>query len=170
MVRLYLLRHAKSSWDEDGDDFDRPLADRGREAIARMAPFIAAQGYEPAVIACSSALRARETLAALIPHLEGEIDVKLTRRIYDADPENLLEDIRGTGGTANSLMVVGHNPAMEEVAGLLASEGEGDALRRMQEKFPTAALAVIEFDAPRWDEVGPGAGRLVAFHTPKSIG
>ncbi|ESR26756.1 SixA phosphatase family protein [Lutibaculum baratangense] len=169
MLRLYLLRHAKSSWDDaEVQDFDRPLAERGLKAAEAMAAFIAREGYLPAVIACSSARRARQTLQPLIGHLSGEVDIRLTRRIYDADPQDLLDALRATGGTATSLMMIGHNPTFEDLAALLAPGGDGEALSRMRQKFPTAALAVIEFEAARWDEVGPGAGRLVAFHTPKS--
>ena len=138
MLRLYLYRHAKAaSAEAGGDDFDRPLTERGRSDAGAMATFL---------------------------------DVKLTRRLYEASAEDLLDGLRGTGGTANAILMVGHNPGLEELAAVLAPEGDADALAAMHEKFPTAALAAITFDAPRWNEIGPGAGRLVAFHTPQSIG
>ncbi|MEJ8574415.1 histidine phosphatase family protein [Microbaculum marinum] len=171
MLRLMLLRHAKSSWDVPGKaDFDRPLNERGRAAAPRMASYMAENGLLPERIVCSAALRAVETLALVLPPISADMEIILSRRLYEADGEGYLTAVREAGGTAASLLLVGHNPAMEDVAGLLAPVGDAVALAEMHEKFPTAGLAVIDFDGPRWSDVGPGAGRLIAFHTPKSIG
>jgi phosphohistidine phosphatase len=170
MLRLLLLRHAKSSWSDPAQaDFDRPLIGRGREAAPAMAKFMALNGLLPQRVVCSTAQRSRETLALMLPHISADMDVTLTRRLYEADGEGYLTAVRTAAGTANTLMLVGHNPAMEDLAMVLAPTGDDKALAQLREKFATCGLAVIEFDNPRWDSAGPGAGHLIAFHTPKSI-
>ena len=170
MLKLLLLRHAKSSWADPGKtDFDRPLNSRGRAAAPAMGAFIAANGLVPQRIVCSTARRARETLALILPHIATDLEATFTRRLYEADGEGCLKAARDAGGTSNTLLLVGHNPAMEDAAMVLAPTGDPGSLMLLREKFPTCGLAVIEFEGPRWDAVGPGGGRLVAFHTPKSI-
>jgi len=169
MLRLLLLRHAKSSWSDPAKpDFDRPLNSRGRAAAPMMGRFMADNGHVPQRVICSTAQRARETLALILPNFVSDMEVSFTRRLYEADGEGYLKAVQ-SGGTANTLMLVGHNPSMEDVAMILAPDGDAAGLRLLREKFPTCGLAVIEFDAPRWSETGPGGGRLAAFHTPKAI-
>jgi phosphohistidine phosphatase len=93
--------------------------------------------------------------------------VRLTRGIYEASADDLLGLIRQWGGTARSLLLIGHNPAIEDLAQSLAPSGDEPALTRLAAKFPTAALAVIDFGAAEWSEIGSGAGRLAAYHTPE---
>jgi phosphohistidine phosphatase len=170
MLRLMLLRHAKSSWDTSGQpDFDRPLNERGRGAAPAMAAYMAVNGLMPARILCSAAQRAKETLALMLPHLDGDIDICIARRLYQADAPGYLEAMREFGSTEMSLMVIGHNPATEDIAHILAPVGDAAGLAAMKEKYPTAGLAVIGFDVPRWPDIGPGTGRLISFLTPKSI-
>lgn len=171
MIRLLLLRHAKSSWTAGAaDDFDRPLNARGQRDAPKLGAFMAGNDTMPGRILCSSARRTRETLAGLLPHLAGDLEVCLTRRLYDADAAGYLEAIREFGMTAPTLLVVGHNPSVEELAEVLAPIGDAEGLRAMQTKYPTSGLAVVDFDVARWAEVGPGGGRLAAFHTPRTIG
>lgn len=170
MPRLLLLRHAKSSWENAGQgDFDRPLNGRGRSTAPAMGEFMAARGLLPQRVVCSAAQRARETFALILPHLAADMEITVTRRLYEADGEGYLKAIRTAGGTAETLLLVGHNPAMEDVAAILAVAGEAMALAEMQSKFPTCGLAVIDFDGPRWSDAGPGAGRLTGFHTPANL-
>lgn len=171
MPRLLLLRHAKSSWEDPSrTDFERPLNGRGRASAPAMGEFMARRGLLPQRVVCSGAQRALETFALILPHLSADMDITVTRRLYEADGEGYLKAIRTAGGTAGTMLLVGHNPAMEDVAAILAVAGEATALAQMQSKFPTCGLAVIDFDGPRWRDVGPGAGRLTGFHTPASIG
>jgi phosphohistidine phosphatase len=164
-MRLYLLRHAKSSRITPGStDFDRPLSEEGRMEMERMAQVMVRSGYQPGRITCSTAQRARETLAPLLPRLRAEMDICLTRRIYEADAAALLAEVRMRAGDAESLMLIGHNPAMAELARLLVAEEE-----RLDGSFPTAALAVIELRSASWGEVQPSQGRLAAFHTPAEL-
>lgn len=171
MPRLLLLRHAKSSWADPGrSDFDRPLNARGRASAPALGAFMAAHDLVPQRVVCSAAQRARETFALIMPHLAADMEITVTRKLYEADGEGYLTAIRTAGGTAATLLLVGHNPAMEDVAAVLAVAGDAMALAEMQSKFPTAGLAVIDFDGPRWADIGPGAGRLEGFHTPATIG
>lgn len=170
MLRLLLLRHAKSQWEQPGlADIDRPLNGRGRKAADLMGRFMAREGLLAPRVLCSAAQRTRETMAALLPHLPGDADICVSRRLYEADGARYLEAIREFGATAPSVMLIGHNPAIEDVAHLLAPIGDAVALAEMQVKYPTCGLAVIDFDAPRWSETGPGGGVLAAFHTPRSV-
>lgn len=171
MLRLLLLRHAKSSWDEpDLADFDRPLNQRGRAAADAMGAFMEGRGMMPSRILCSAARRARETLACVLPHLSGDIDICIAERLYESDAPGYLTAVREYGGTDLTVMLIGHNPATEEFAHVLAPVGDAAGIAALRNKFPTAGLVVIGFDLPQWRDIGPGEGRLISFHTPKTIG
>lgn len=170
MLRLLLLRHLKSSWDDPATaDFDRPLNARGRAAGPVLGSHMAEHGLLPSRILCSAALRARETLALLLPHLSGDIDVCLAAKLYQADAPGYLTAIRAYGGADPTVMLIGHNPSVEDLAQVLAPVGDAAGLAAMKSKYPTGGLAVFGFDLPQWRDIGPGAGRLIAFHTPKSL-
>lgn len=172
MPRLLLLRHAKSSWDDvSADDFDRPLSGRGRAAAPVMASHIVAHGLAPDRILCSSARRTRETLAALLPHLDEDVDIRLGRDLYLAGEDRMIDQIRAHGGSATTLLVIGHNPGLQETALALLAEAEDDgdtSIRaRIAEKFPTAGLVVIDFPAVKWVDIEPKSGRAIAFFRPR---
>ena len=117
MLRLLLYRHAKSDWaDASLDDIDRPLNSRGRAAARAMAGYIASEKLLPDLILCSTALRTRETLSRLIPHLNRETDIRLRRDLYWQGDDVYSTAIRTGGGTVQSLMIIGHNPATEGTA------------------------------------------------------
>jgi phosphohistidine phosphatase len=170
MLTLSLLRHAKSSW-EDGslEDFDRPLAKRGETAAPRMGAFMAAHGLAPQLILCSPAVRTRQTLDLVVPHLPGQPTVVYQDDFYLAAPSVLLARLRKVGGKIGHVMVVGHNPGMQGLAVALAGEGEARMLQALSGKFPTAGLAVIRFKVRSWAKVGHGTGRLELFATPKML-
>jgi phosphohistidine phosphatase len=170
-LRLYLMRHAKSSWDDPGTaDFDRPLNERGRRAAAEMGALMAAKGYVPDRILCSNATRAQQTLAGVLGELPTTPEIIHTRGIYEADTARLLQLIRTSGSASAALMMIGHNPGIGELAQELAGGGNLAAVGRVQAKFATAALAVLSFTGSRWEEISRGAGRLDAFHTPARHG
>jgi phosphohistidine phosphatase len=136
MRTLYLLRHAKSSWDDPAlADRDRPLAKRGRKAAKRIARHLRDEGIEPDLVLCSSSVRTLQTLERI--GLEGEVEDGL----YGASAAELLDRLREVPSDVESVMLIGHNPGLE---GLLA-ELSGER----PDKFPTAALATLEFDG-RW--------------------
>lgn len=171
MLTLMLLRHAKSSWEDARlDDFDRPLAPRGTKAAQAMAQHLKGALPVPETIVCSPAQRARETLAHLLPALSGEMDIVMDRALYDlGSPRALWKHVVNLGIVRERLMLVGHNPLLEGLAALLAGEGEDEAMAAMREKYPTGALAVIEFQAKEWAEVAAGSGRLTGFVRPRDL-
>lgn len=169
--RLCLLRHAKSSWDDARlADFDRPLARRGREAAPRIARWMAEAGLRPDHVLCSPALRTRQTWEIVQPSLGPQAEARFCRTIYEAPWERLLTALRGVPAAAHTVLMIGHNPGMEDLANLLAgAESDTQALAVMRRKFPTAALALFDVPDAAWPELGPGCARLGAFVRPKDI-
>ena len=166
MKRLFLLRHAKSSWDDPGlDDHDRPLAARGRRASALIAEHLRREQIEPALVLCSSARRTRETLERVTPQLDPA-EVRIERGLYGASSEDLLQRLRRVPDEVESVMLVGHQPAIQELALDLASGGS--ELEQVKAKFPTAALATLTF-AGAWSELGHRGAELVAYVRPKQL-
>jgi len=173
MLTLTLLRHAKSNWDDPSlEDFDRPLGRRGRDAAPKMGKALAARGLKPDLIVCSSAVRARQTLELVLDAFGSPTPhVVYDDAIYMAMPEVLLARLRAHAGSdaPRHVMIVGHNPGLEELALMLAVRGPAAERGRMAEKFPTASAAVITFDAGDWGGVAPGSGKLELFLTPKQL-
>jgi phosphohistidine phosphatase len=163
---LYLLRHAKSSWDDPGlADHERPLAPRGRRDGERVAEYLGREEIEPELVLCSSAARAQETLELVRPAL-GSSTVVVEDELYAASSDRLLARIRLVPEEVASVMVIGHNPGLEELALGLASTG--DELGRLEEKFPTAALATLVL-SPAWAALAPGDATLAAYVVPKQL-
>ena len=155
MKRLYLLRHAKSSWDDpDLADHDRPLSARGRRAADAIGRHLRAEGIEPELVLCSSSTRTRETLARI-----GLRTDEVERELYGASATELIARLRELPPSTESVLVIGHNPGMHDLA--LALTGEpGD-------KYPTGALATIDVDD--WSTIAPGSGRLIDFVRPREL-
>jgi len=170
--RLLLLRHAKA---ERGgaDDLKRVLDKRGIKDSARMGRFLHEDIYIPELILCSNSTRTRETLEHLLPELGATPKIEYLAELYLAEPELILALIRKAPDSAGSLMIVGHNPGLEHCALALASVPLERKLRKrydaMDEKFPTCALAVIDFAIEAWRDVVPGLGELDAFVRPKDL-
>lgn len=174
MRTLMLLRHAKSSWEQPGlDDFDRPLAPRGREAAPRIGRHLQEAGPLPERVLCSAALRARQTwdlvAAELEPAARGEVDLVFMDELYLATPARMLDVLAGVGDEISRLMLVGHNPGMEVLASRLIGSGPKDLRKRMEKKFGTAALALIEFESAGWGDLRERSGQLVRFVRPKDL-
>lgn len=165
--RLLLLRHAHSSWAVAGQrDHQRPLDDRGR----REAPLVGAAFQRLGIpidrIVVSTATRAQETLALVRPFLPGLVETTTSDDLYALGPEAYIAAARHSG--VASLLLIGHNPMIDEVVTSLAPEGEAEALEALRMGFPTAGLAIIEFAAPL-AEIAPSTGRLAALLAPKRI-
>jgi phosphohistidine phosphatase len=161
--QLFLLRHAKSSWDDaDLADRDRPLAPRGRRATKLMAQHLRDEKISPALVLCSSARRTRETLEGVEP--AG--DVRIEDELYGASGTELLERLRQVPDTTESVMLIGHNPAIQELT--LGLAGGGERRADVERKFPTGALATLTVPG-EWQELAPGSAELVAFVTPKKL-
>lgn len=164
MARLFLLRHAKAGWAEPGmRDFDRPLDRTGIEDAVATGVAMGAHDVRPDLVICSTARRARQTLEAI----SGNVDVGrvlFTDGLYSTDASGYVDIVR-EAPVAESLLLVGHNPMMEDVAFALAGDGEEEAKSSMASGFPTSGLAVIRFPGPLSD-AAPGKGYLELFVTP----
>jgi phosphohistidine phosphatase len=170
MPRLLLLRHAKSSWDDaEVDDFDRPLNSRGRRSAPLMGRHCAQHNLVPQAILCSAARRTRETLSGLIPYLAGDIDIRILRDLYMTSQDRHLDHIRGLSDASRTAMLIGHNPTMQDLAVRLIGSGNPSLIAEIEDKFPTAAVAVIDFDLRTWREVADKTGRVVAFFRPREL-
>lgn len=168
------MRHAKSSWDDPVlDDFDRPLGPRGRKAARRMGGYIEREGLTPDLVVCSAARRAHETWRLAREEIGGEVRSNVTRSLYLASPDRLLRAIRRAPDGAGRLLVIAHNPGIQELAVRLdadADDGRGSGPSAgMRAKFPTAALAVLSIDARSWSETAGGRARLVKFVCPRRV-
>lgn len=168
MPRLWLLRHAKSSWDEPGlDDHDRPLAPRGLDAAARVAGYLERETIRPSLVVCSSARRARETLSAVLPSLGTDLTVRIDPDLYTFSGARLLEVVLGFPDACEEVMLIGHNPAIEDLAATLARAGE--RLETLRAKYPTAGLAGLDLDVASWADVAPGRAKLATFVVPRQL-
>src|SRR5580704_16899379 len=180
--KLVLLRHAKSAW-PDVPDHERPLAGRGIRAAPVMGRWLRDAGLVPDQVLCSTARRARETWQFAQAGLAATPPVSFEDRIYDATATELLALIREVPPATGTLLLVGHNPAIEDLALMLAAAsgaarpgaagpGSGTAssgdLERMRAKFPTAAIAVLQ-PAGTWRALAQGRARLTAFVTPHDL-
>jgi len=169
MLRLMLLRHAKSDWSVAGAaDHDRTLNARGRAAATLMGQYIARERLLPSAILCSSAERTRETCDRVTKEFSRTVPVHFERRLYEASPDRIIELISGTPNDETALMVIGHNPGMQLAALSLITEGNTKMRAKLAEKFPTAALAIIDFAISDWGGV-PAGGRLERFVIPREI-
>jgi phosphohistidine phosphatase len=167
--RLILFRHAKSEWPEGVNDHDRPIADRGKKAAPVMGVYLERHKLVPDLVLVSTARRAQETWARASRAIKTPIPLRNTREIYDATPAGLLDIIRGTGPDIRTLMIVGHNPGLEDLAKRLMKDSGGEPGERLRTKFPTAAIAVLSFDIRDWKDAAFETGSLDRFVTPKSI-
>jgi phosphohistidine phosphatase len=177
--RLLLLRHAKSAWPREVPDQDRPLAQRGRRDAPVAGRWLQQAGYVPDHVLCSPARRARETWQLAERELAVRPPVVYEPGVYAASASSLLGIVRRQPSAARTIVVVGHDPALPELALELAREDDhtesaaaaptpGSAFGRMQAKFPTAAIAVLELTAP-WAELGHGQAQMVNFVTPRDM-
>ncbi len=168
MLRLLLLRHAKSLWPASNlPDIDRPLAPRGVSAAASMARYIADRRFLPDTVLCSPARRTRETMAPLIPFLSDDVRIAITPDLYDQAGADYRAVIAENAGSAKELMVIGHNPAIQATALLFVGGGDPSLAADLAHKYPTGALAVLEFDTAGWAKLEPQGARIVAYIKPR---
>ncbi len=169
MKVLYLLRHAKSSWEDTGlADHDRPLTPRGKRAAAAIADHLRREGIQPALVLCSTARRARDTVKPLRRVLSDRAEVRFESALYAASSGELLGRLRSVAEPVPSVMLVGHNPGLQELGLRLARpSARRDVLER---KFPTGALAILEMDAASWRKVAEGPGELTSLILPRELG
>lgn len=167
--RLYLLRHAKSSWDApELADIDRPLAGRGRRDADAMSAYLQEQQIVPDLVLCSPARRARQTLKPLRRWLP-ERSIVIEDALYAAPADRLLRCVQEIDDATASAMLIAHEPGIRELALLLAGTGDQEQRARMEEKYPTCALAALAVSAHHWRSLAPGDADLRWFVTPKQL-
>jgi phosphohistidine phosphatase len=169
MPVLTLLRHAKSSWDDPVErDFDRPLNGRGWKAAERMGRYLADEGLAFDQVLASPALRVKQTIEGVEKGLGRPLRAQFDRRIYMASGVHLLDLVQAEAH-AERVLLIGHNPGLEDLLFLLVPE-DGGALRREAEaKYPTATLAEIAVDGVDWQGLREGCGRLTRFVRPRDL-
>ena len=161
MKTLLVLRHAKSSWDDSGlDDHDRPLNKRGRRDAPRMGELIEAEDLVPDLILSSTALRARQTAVLVADACGYQGEIMLEPDLYHAAPADYARTLSQAGGDAECVMVVGHNPGLQELVTVLSGACE---------RMPTATLACIEIELDDWQEAASVAGSLSGLWRPKEL-
>lgn len=170
MLRLLILRHAKSDWPSGYSDFDRPLAARGKIAAPMMGRYLKDEGLIPDLAIVSSAQRTVETWELVHPMLGETVPHRFEKRIYEAPYEHLVEVIKAVPDAVRTLLLVGHNPGSEELAEVMIGFGDRFAAQRMYKKYPTAGLCVLDFDMAHWSEIAERSARLDRFVTPASLG
>jgi len=169
MKRLLLLRHAKAVPSESGlSDRERPLAAKGREDADAMGCHLAARGEAPQYALCSPSLRTVETLDRVRGVLANSARIQIDEALYLASAGELLAYLGEIEPIASSALLVGHNPAIQQLACTLAVAGERDARERMARKFPPGACAVIGFDTDDWRDLSRG-GCLIDYRRPKDL-
>ncbi|MET8654110.1 MULTISPECIES: SixA phosphatase family protein [Nocardia] len=163
MVRtLILMRHGKSAYPDGVGDHERPLAPRGQREAGLAGHWLRETQPPIDAVRCSTATRTRETLAAT----GVTAPVVFEPGIYEASPRSLIELIQLSDDDVSTLLVIGHAPGMPWTAWELAGNRDSIPAIELSRKFPTSALAVLEFDRP-WAQLDPGAGDLVRFHIPR---
>ncbi len=161
MKNLLLLRHAKSSWkDPDLADFERPLNERGRKAAALVGSYIAEHGVSIDLIISSPAVRARQTIELLLRSAKRSVELRFDQLIYEGSPTRLLEIVSQIEDERKAVLLVGHNPGMEELLALLVG-GE--------QHMPTASLATVLLHTKKWDKVPGTKGELISFVKAKDL-
>jgi phosphohistidine phosphatase len=160
MPTLYLVRHAKSSWDDPTlADHDRPLAPRGLRNAATLAARLRAGNVVPELVLCSTAQRARETLAALLRVFAGETEILVESALYGSSEAELLARLHAVPETIGSVMIVAHNPGLEDLASRLGGVAA-------PERLPTAALVELSTGGP-WATLGKRPCRVLSSTVPR---
>ena len=170
MKSIYLLRHAKSSWDDNSlSDHDRPLSQRGRAAAPRIGAYMRGGGYLPDLVLCSTSTRTRQTLKAVLSELEVEPAVEFLEELYLAAPSEMLDLVTSVPDTVEAVLLVGHNPGTGMLAAALSGDGLPERMDLMRAKFPTTGLAIIDLSVDRWKDTTGGCGTLKEFVRPRDL-
>lgn len=170
MRRLILFRHAKAEPHESGkDDFDRQLVERGKSDAALIGTYMNRHGIVPDRVLVSTARRAQQTWELAASGLRPPPATHSEAKIYNASADELYSLVVSAPDSARTLMLVGHNPGLHELALTLVATGDLDTREKLREEFPTAAMAVIDFVFSSWSQLHPLGGRLERFVSPRTL-
>ncbi len=168
MLTLYLLRHAKSSWESDAlSDFDRPLNKRGRHDADELGRYMQKSDIHPDLVLLSSSKRTCETFQLMAAQLSPRPEAITSKKLYGASMAGIVAEIQNYGGSTAQLMVIAHNPGIEALAWHLTADDPTDALGTIKIKYPTSAMTTLTFDINAWTELTPQSGTLVNFTSPR---
>lgn len=161
MKTLYILRHAKSDWNDAAlSDFERPLNERGRKAAPLIGKTMKERNFVPQTIISSPAVRAKQTAELVRENAEIEGEINFDSRIYEANPQTLLEIVSEIEDANDAALIVGHNPGFETLVRILTGKIE---------PMPTAALAVVDLEIENWNQIFAAVGTLRDLLRPKEI-
>ena len=167
--RLYLLRHAKSSWaDTTLDDHDRPLAPRGEKALARLRRYLSAGHVAPTLVLCSSARRAVMTCEGIVAALPADTIVRIDDGLYSASSGQLLDRLRHLDDETAGVLLIGHNPELQSLAASLVGSGDDPLREQLASAFPTGALVTLKVSGA-WADLIPGTAELEDFVVPREL-
>ncbi len=169
MRRLLLLRHAKAAREAGGGDRERPLTRRGREDAARAGRYLVEENLIPDLAVVSDARRTRESLDCLMTAALRKFKILIDPELYLAEDFILLSELHKTPDAVRAMLVIGHNPGLAEFAWRVCGTGDSRARARLEVKYPTSGLCVIEFDERPWSDIKWGDGRLERFVTPSML-
>jgi phosphohistidine phosphatase len=168
---VLLLRHAKSGWGHPGlDDHERPLNRRGERAAEALADHIVRHEPRPDLILCSTAVRTRQTLAPLVHLLTTPAPpIALERALYLASEDTLLGRLRALPEDVRTVLLIGHNEGIGELAAALAGSGKQSELTSLREKYPTGTLSTLRAPAAFWSGLTEGSAELLSFVRPRDL-
>jgi phosphohistidine phosphatase len=151
------------------DDRTRALIERGRRDAARIGAYMAAEALVPDTVLISPSVRTQETWKFAAPALRSGIEVVTEDRLYDATVETIAGLLRNTPATVQSLLVIGHNPGLHDLALMLTTSGNAEAWKLLKRKFPTAGFVIIDFAFDDWSKLSDRSGRLDRFVSPRLL-
>jgi phosphohistidine phosphatase len=163
MKKLLLIRHAKAVQSIDLKDFDRNLTEKGIDNAKNMGKFLSKLDTSLDLAICSPAIRAKETMEIIFDKMKIKPKIIYNELIYDNDEKKIINLIKDTDNSINTLAIIGHNPSMENITILLTKQ------KFPHENFSTCGVALIEFDIKSWDEIKNETGKLILFKTPKDL-
>lgn len=167
MKTLYLMRHAKAEQAASKEeDINRNLSVPGREACEVVGVYMKNKGYNPGLVLCSAASRTRETFEMVMKYSAIAPQYEFLKELYNTTAEELIRRLRFIDDDVESVMIVGHNPVMHNLAMVLAQPGDGDLRMKLELKYPTGALTVLRFEVSSWNGIVPGNGKLLDFMVP----
>ena len=170
MKTLYVLRHAKSGWDDPSlTDHDRPLDLRGERAALVMGRYLAQRRFIPDLVLCSTARRAMDTRTLVMSQWSSQPSVECDRTLYLTGEKGVLQRLARVADTVRAVLVIAHNPDLHELAVALARRGDHEQLADLAAKFPTAAFAAIKLPLDHWSGIAGVAGTLINYTVPKQL-
>ena len=169
MRRLFLVRHAKAELSVGRDDYARKLTERGRTDARRVAKALVARHFLPDVLIHSGAARAKQTAEIFAAEWRSKVELEQDTRLYDASLTTLLDRTRALRDEHKRVGLVGHNPGLGELATALTGSGAEPQRHRLAAKYPTGAVAVLDFSIQRWEQVERNSGMLALYLTPTEL-